>query len=83
MEFIVFVKQRLDELEYTSLITEWNSNMDKDARKKQEKEKRKHQGKKSITNLAGITGQIVLSKSFCGSYFRMFLVYGQEYVRTL
>ena len=34
-DFEMFVKQRHDELKHPALITEWTSNMDKDAYKKQ------------------------------------------------
>ena len=39
-----------------------------------QKEYSNHHFKKSIFTLAGTTGQRVLNKSFCGSYFRMFWV---------
>ena len=58
-------KQSIDELEHTSLITYWTSNMYEDAYIKKSENK-------LIVTLTGTTGRRVLNKSFCGSYFRMF-----------
>ena len=38
---LIFVKQRLYELEHPALITEWKMNLDKSAYKEKEKEKQK------------------------------------------
>ena len=67
---LFFVKQRLDELEHTDLITEWTSNVYKYAYKKNLKKAIKK--KTTIAILAGTTFQRSLNKSYCGSYFRMF-----------
>ena len=61
-------------MEYPSLITEWTSNMGKDAYEKQAKIKIKPSGEKSIVTLVETTSQRALKNSFCGSYFRIFLV---------